>query len=108
MTKFLILLPLPDEHDRAFEPLLRTAVTFLEARGPVERANLGGFARSGRKSKRGERLDLVALTTTAGADTAQDFARARALEDVLRSTLISADIGGVEPRVFVATEQERE
>jgi hypothetical protein len=100
MSTFLLHVPLPIESAPLAERIIRTAISFLEIQGTVERTSLGDFERTSRKESAGEALSLVALKT-ANDEDAQ--ARARALEGVLRSTLAAAGMRPGDVRVFVGS-----
>jgi hypothetical protein len=100
MSTFLLFVPLPKDHAALGERLVRTAVSFLETQGAVERADLGDFERGGRKDAPGEALALVSLRASNGGADAQT--RARTLEGVLRATLTAAGVRAGDVRVFVA------
>lgn len=101
MATFLIFLPLAAENSGAFETIMKTATSFLEAQGRVERKSLGLFGRTGRTSKGSEELRLVALESEAQSVNGRDPQVARTLEGVLRSTMAAAGLPCNELRVFV-------
>ncbi len=97
MSTYLIVVPLPEEHEPLAERIIRSAVCFLEARGDVARTDIGSFRRAGRAGA--EMLRLVTLGSE--ADGADEAATARALEGVLRATLTAAGLRGGDVRVFL-------
>src|SRR5262245_10064853 len=100
MPSYLIIVPLPESQSALAEPVLRSAACFLEAHGAIERQELGTFRRSARGGD--EVLTLVRFTMKAAAPDDERAARGRALEGVLRATLVSAGLRGSDARVFVS------
>lgn len=100
MPSFLIVVPLPEDQSVLAQPVLRSAACFLEAHGAVERCEHGTFRRGGRSGE--EVLTLVSFTMKTTTPEDDVAARGRALEGVLRATLGSAGVRGVDARVFVS------
>lgn len=99
MSKFLIFIPLPKDQAGLAEQIIRSATCFLETQGKVERVSVGDFDRQGRKDTTPESLKLVELRTTGAAK--DESGRGRALEAVLKATLVAAGVKSGEVRVFV-------
>jgi hypothetical protein len=104
MTSFLLFVPVEAEQSRLAENLVRSAECFFEAQGAaVKRVELGSYNRAGRGNAL-DLLNLVALTVDGKASAVEPVQHARALEGVLRSTLVAAGARSAEVRVFVACE----
>ena len=102
MIKFLIVMPLVDEHAHLFEKIIGTAESFLRLHGGVDRSDMSSHVRVCRKGKARETLNLVELTARCEAGMPDAVALATALEGVIRASLASAGVGAADARVFAA------
>ncbi len=100
MIKFLIVMPLVDEHAHLFEKILGTAESFLRLHGGVDRSDVGAYARACRKGKARETLNLVELAARCERGMPDAVALATALEGVIRAALASAGVATADTRVF--------
>lgn len=98
MNEFHILFFLPETHERVFERMMTAAKSFFLNADSVGCRDWPSQRRR-RKSKQVEVLRAATLRVS-GHVAGESLDVARALEDVLRTTLESAKLQGAEVRVF--------
>jgi hypothetical protein len=101
MPRYLIALSLPESHASLVDPIIKSAVSFFETAGRIERKEVGSFRRRAAKGAGSEVARLVLLGVPDAPNAASDLVRGRTAEGILRQTLGAAGVHAGDVRVFL-------